>query len=191
MNKRANLEGMVFYRDWLQVENKDFRILTMLADKGEFSGNLSRLCDYISLSRQSRHIRSFRESIQSLKEKGFLKCDVSGRTYTLRAIPIGEKIEIPRRWCIPVIEHRYHSQPVSWENVLKVFIWIFENRKPIITNAEIASELHISVDAIIYAKNVLQREMGAILRESETIELPDGSKRNIGQRLSAIAEWSE
>ena len=191
MNKFSSAGQMIFFHEWLQVEKKDFRILAMLADKGIFSGNLSSLCDYFSLSRQSSHRRNLRESIQKLKEEGFIECEVRGRTYTLKIVPKGEKIEIPRRWVIPIIEHRYHSQSVSWESVLKVFIWIFENRKPIITNAEIASELHISVDAIIYAKNVLQREMGAILRESETIELPDGSKRNIGQRLSAIAEWSE
>lgn len=191
MNKFSSAGQMIFFREWLQVEKRDFRILAMLADKGIFSGNLSSLCDYFSLSRQSSHIRNLRESIQKLKEEGFIECEVRGRTYTLKIVPKGEKIEIPRRWVIPIIEHRYHSQSVSWESVLKVFIWIFENRIAIITNADIAKELHLSIDVIVSAKNVLKNDMGAILHEIEKVVLADGSKRNIGQRLSAIAEWSE
>lgn len=190
MSKQNEKGNMVFFHEWLRLEKKDFRILAMLADKAEFSGNLSDLCEYFSLSRQSSNRQNLRDSIQKLTGD-FVECEVRGRTYTLRAIPKEKKIEIPRRWTIPIIQHQYNLESVSWENVLKVLIWIFENRKPIITNAEIAKDLQISVDSITSAKNVLERELKAILREIERIEFEDGSKRNIGQRLSAIAEWSE
>ena len=191
MNAPPNSGYMTFFRDWLPLDKQDFRILAMLADKKEFNGNLSAMCDYFSLSRQTRHTNQLRDSIQKLKEQGFITCENAGRTYTLRAIPKGKEIQIPRRWAEPIIQHKYDSESVAWETVLKVFIWISENHAVLVTNADIAAELHISTDTITSAKNVLERDLRAITREIEKITLADGSKRNIGQRLAAVAEWSE
>ena len=55
----------------------------------------------------------------------------------------------------------------------------------------IAADLNISVDTIGLAKNVLERDYQAIWREIIKDTLPDGSKRNVGQILSAKAWWSE
>lgn len=191
MKAAPNSGHMTFYREWLPLDKKDFRILAMLADKGEFTGTLSDLCDYFSLSRQTRNRNQLRDSIQKLQEQGFINSQINGRTYTLRAIPKGKDIELPRRWAEPIIQHEYASEPVAWENVLKVFVWIHQNRAPLITNADIARELNISTDTITSAKNVLDKDFHSIIREIEKITLADGSKRNIGQRLGAVAEWSE
>ena len=191
MNETHNSEYLTFFRDWLPLDKKDFRILAMLAEKTEFKGNLSELCDYFSLNRQTHNTRQLRESIQKLTEQGFITCENTGRTYTLRPIPRGNEIEISRRWAEPIIQHKYNSESVAWEIVLKVYIWISDHHSILVTNADIATDLHISTDAITYAKNVLERELGAITREIEKITLADGSKRNRGQWLGAIAEWSE
>ena len=191
MKATSNPEYMTFHREWLPLDKKDFRILAMLADRGKFHGTLSNLCDYFSLSRQTRNCNQLRDSIQRLQEQGLIDSQLNGRTYALRAIPKGKEIELPRRWAEPIIQHEYASEPVAWENVLKVFVWIHQNRVPLITNADIARELNISTDTITNAKNVLEKDFRAITREIEKITLADGSKRNIGQRLGAVAEWSE
>ena len=183
--------SMTFYKEWLLLDKKEFRILAMLADKGEYSGNLTKICEYFSLNPQTKHRSHIRNSIQKLTEAGFIDCTKRGQTYTLKAIPKEKRIEISRRWAELVIQHKYTSESVAWEVVLKVLIWIADKHAPIITNDEIADELHISVSTIVSAKNVLEKDIGAIIKEIDKITLADGSKRNKGQRLATIADWSE
>ena len=121
----------------------------------------------------------------------FIDCVKRDQTYTLKAKPKEKKIEISRRWAELVIQHKYTSESVAWEVVLKVLIWIADEHAPIITNDEIADELHISVSTIVSAKNVLERDIGAIIKEIDKITLVDGSKRNKGQWLATVADWSE
>lgn len=183
--------SMTFYREWLPLDKKEFRILAMLADKGEYSGNLTEMCEYFSLSPQTSHRSQIRNSILELTETEFIDCVKRGQTYTLKAKPKEKKIEISRRWAEPIIQHKYTSESVAWEVVLKVLIWIADEHAPIITNDEIADELHISVSTIVSAKNVLERDIGAIIKEIDKITLVDGSKRNKGQWLATVADWSE
>ena len=43
------MENVAFYREWLPLNKKEFRILAMLADfGGEYHGNLTDMCRYIS-----------------------------------------------------------------------------------------------------------------------------------------------
>ena len=183
--------SMTFYKEWLLLDKKEFRILAMIADKGEYKGNLSEICEYLSLNPQTKNRNQIGNSIQALVEQDFVDCIKQGRTYTLKAIPKEKKIEISRRWAEPIIQHQYTSESVAWETVLKVLIWIADEHAPIITNDDIAEDLHISTDTIVSAKNVLERDIGAIIKEIEKITFADGSKRNKGQRLATVADWSE
>ena len=85
--------SMTFYREWLPLDKKEFRILAMIADKGEYKGNLSEICEYLSLNPQTRNRNQISSSIQALVEQGFVNCIKQGRTYTLKAIPKEKKIE--------------------------------------------------------------------------------------------------
>lgn len=45
------MENVAFYREWLPLNKKEFRILAMLADfGGEYHGNLTDMCRYFSVS---------------------------------------------------------------------------------------------------------------------------------------------
>lgn len=186
-----NGESIVLYREWLPLDKKEFRILAMLADKGEFTGNLSDMCRYFSLTPQTRNRNQLRESIQKLSQLGFIEHKISGNTYTLRAIPKAEKIPVYRRWADPIMAHNYSSEPVAWEQVIKVFAWIVGNKAPVVTNDEIAADINISVSTIGSAKNVLEHEFSAILRDIEKEKRIDSSFRNVGQRLTAKIYWSD
>lgn len=184
------MENITFFREWLPLQKSEFRILAMLADRGEFKGNLSELCDYFSLTRQTRNRDQLKSSIQKLQEQGLIECEISGRTYTLRAVPKAEKLEIPRAWMERITAHNYTSESVAWEQVLKVYLWIAGNTEPVVTNQMIAADLDTSISTIGYAKNVLQREYEAITRKKVSDKLGDGSFRTIGQELAAVAWWS-
>ena len=74
------MEKITFYREWLPLDKKDFRILALLADKGMFQGNLSDLCRYFSLNPQQRNRNQIRESIQRLKKAKMIVSEVKGNT---------------------------------------------------------------------------------------------------------------
>ena len=156
-------EKITFYRDWLPLDKKEFRILAMLADKGKFQGNLSDMCRYFSLDPQTRTRNQLRESIQKLLDQGLIVQEISGITYTLRAIPKVEKIEMPRKWLALLRQHHYSSESVSWEVIVKVWLWLSAcGGDQVIKNDMIATDLKISVSTVIAAKNVLQNEFAAI-----------------------------
>ena len=49
------MENVAFYREWLPLNKKEFRILAMLADfGGEYHGNLTDMCRYFSVSPQHK-----------------------------------------------------------------------------------------------------------------------------------------
>ena len=182
---------MTFYREWLALDKNEFRILAMLADKKQFRGTLTDLCRHFGLDPQTKQINKLKDSIQSLSAAGLIEYSNSGRTHYLKPIPTDNKIQIPHRWAKPIMKAKGFSESVAWEQVLKVYVWICDNRNPEVTNAMIAADLNISVDTIGLAKNVLERDYQAIWREIIKDTLPDGSKRNVGQILSAKAWWSE
>lgn len=183
------MDNITFYKAWLPLDKKEFRILAMLADQGEFSGNLSDLCRYFSLSPQTSNRTQLRTSIDLLTRAGFIQCDHRGRRYTLKAVPKEEEIEIPREWFLTLLHHDYTSESVAWEQVLKVWLWIAANDLPVITNALIAADLSISTSTIGCAKNVLQKEYNAIIRKQVSEKCGD-SFRTIGQELAATAWWN-
>ena len=42
------MEEIVFYESWFPLDKKHFRILAMLADKGNFQGSLAQMCRNLS-----------------------------------------------------------------------------------------------------------------------------------------------
>lgn len=182
---------ITLYREWLPLDKKEFRILAMLADKGEYNGNLSDLCDYFSLSRQQRNRNALRNAIEQLNTSGFITYTVTGRTYYIKAVPKETAIIIPRERLLRIKAHDYSSEDVAWEQVLKVLLWIYDNDEPIVTNRMIAEDLQISVSTIGYAKNVLQYEYEAINRRKVSEKIGDDCFRTIGQELAASAWWKD
>ena len=186
------METAVFYLEWLALDKSLFRILAMLADVGQFRGNLSDLCRYFSLNPQTKTRESLRNAIEELAATGFITCEHSGNTYILRAVPKANEIEIPKEWLHRLKDHDYSSESVAWEQVLKVHLWIMlHSGDPIVKNAAIAADLNISVSTIGSAKNVLQKEYEAITRSYVSKKLGEDHYQRLGQRLTASAWWKE
>lgn len=185
-------EYITFYREWLSLDKRDFRILTMLADIGSFRGNLTALCQYLSLSPgQKKTNAALRQSIETLTSNGYITSTLSGRTYQLAIIPKEQPIEVARRWFDNVMKADRFSETVSWEMVVKTLVWISGNSlSNLVVNDTIAAELNTSVGTLGVAKNVLEKDFHSIIREVEKYTLPNGEKRNRGQRLAVYADWS-
>lgn len=184
--------NLVFYREWFPLPKGEFRILAMLADKGQFRGNLSDLCRYFFVSPQTATRNRLSEQISTLEQQGYITVERTGRIYTLTAIPKAEKIRIEREHYerIRTRARRSEGESVAWECVLKVYLWAKENDyDDIITNLMIQTDLNLSVGVICSAKNVLDREFGAIRRHKVSKQKTNGDIYTIGQNIGTSAFW--
>lgn len=187
---------MTFFREWLPLAKSDFRILAMLAEKGQFEGNLSDLCRCFSLNPQTKNRNKLKKSILHLSASGFIIHKTEGRNHQLAPISQGQAIEFPREWYEIIRQRDYSSECVSWEAVMKVALWIQDNQIPVVTNDMIAQDLGISVGTIGAAKNVLEREYHAITRKKVSEKVGEDALgqplyRTIGQELNSCAWWDE
>lgn len=188
------MEKIVFFWEWLRLPKEEFNILMMLADMGgSFSGNLSEMCRYFRVSTDnSKNKAPLKSAIDSLTAKGFITSQKSGYTYHLQVIPKEEKVELLRKWVDPILHADRFSESVAKAPVIKSLIWISQNSySKVITNDQVVPDLNISVSTFGSAKNVLEKDFRVIMRELEQVTLPNGEKRNIGQRLGVPADWSE
>lgn len=185
------IEYVVFYDEWLPLPKAEFNVLAMVAEQGgTYTGNLSDMCRYLTVTPQTRNREQLRSAIESLTSKGFLSSDTRGRTHHLKVIPRETEVRLPRVWVQSVIRHDYSSEKVAFAQVLKVFMWITQNRMKVVTNAMIAAELGISESTVCAAKNVLQHEYENIIKKKVSQKWGD-SFRSLGQELAASAWWTE
>ena len=185
------MEKVVFYREWLPLPKAEFNVLTMLAEQGgSFNGNWSDMCRYLNVTPQQKNRKPLQAAIESLTSKGFITRETSGRTQTLKVIPKATGITLPRLWVQSVMKHNYSSEAVAAAQVLKVFLWIAQNKQDIVTNNMIADALGVSVSTVVSAKNVLEREYENITKRKVSEKCGDVF-RSIGQELAAGAWWNE
>lgn len=183
------MANATFYFEWLGVDKNHFRILSLLAPTGEYTGNLSDMCRSLNISAQTSNRNTLKSGISDLTEGGYITSDKNGNTYTLKANAKETVIEIPAEWLEQIMNHSYTSESVSWQAVLKVLLWLCKNREPIVTRDLIAADLNCGVDTITSALNVLERDYNAILRKFVTKQTLNGEYRRIGLELTPIAWW--
>lgn len=192
MKKVDRLEKIVFYSEWLPLPKAEFNVLTMLAEQGgSFSGNLSDMCGYFRLSLQQKNRETFRSAIESLSSNGYITSKVEGRTYHLTLIPKANEIKIFKRLVQSIVAHDYTSEPVAAAPMIKVMLWIIHNKKPVITNREIANDLNISESTICSAKNVLQKEYEAIRRKKVSKKVSENLFVTLGQEIQSGAWFTQ
>ena len=85
-----------------------------------------------------------------------------------------------------LIQHDYSLEDVAFPPVLKLFLWIAQNKLDIVTNDMIAADLGMSVSTVVSAKNVLEREYENITKRKRSEKWGD-TFRFIGQELAAGA----
>lgn len=181
---------MILYKEWLSLDKKLFRILVMLADLGQFSGTYSDICRYFLVSPQSKNRKQFAESIAELSELGLIEFHTSGRTIFLSLVPKEEEIEVDGDQVEKIRLRSPSDQSVSWEAVLKVYLWCLTNKyDDLITNEMIVKDTSLSPSVICAAKNVLDQELGAIVRETVSDKIDDDTFRVQGQHIGATAFW--
>lgn len=179
-----------FYREWLPLPKAEFQILTMIAMKdGVFHGNCADICRYLGVTVQNKNSKKYQDTITTLTKHGFIQTDKCGQTYKLKIIPKATEVTLPRLWVQSVMQQDYSSKSVAPVQVLKVFLWVADNKLEVVTNQIIAKDLGISVSTVISAKNVLERDYEIITKRKVSEKLGDDFFRTLGQELQAAAWW--
>ncbi len=188
-----SVEEITFYSEWLPLPKEQFRLLAMIAaNGGEFVGNYTDICNYLSVTPQSRNKTRIKLSIEALINGEYITCRNNGRTQHLKVIPKAKENILPLKLAQSIINHDYSKEAqVAWEQVLKLYIWILQNNLDIVTNKVIAAALSTSESTVCSAKNVLVNEYETITKKRISDKLGENWFRTLGQELRACAWWKD
>lgn len=149
-------EELEFFEEWLLLEKYHFKILTMitvLADnKRAFRGQLSDLCQELSIKCSSGNINNIKAALAILEEDHYINIMIDKDIYTISLAKAAEKskniIKIKKAWYKLIRETKSKA---AWENVLKVFLILLEQpqgKEQAITYREIAAMMNCSKSTV-------------------------------------------
>ena len=185
-------EKITYYYDWLTLDKKEFHILSMLADVGEFNGNLSDICNYFHISVQQNHRETIKKSIETLTDGGYITSNKSGNAYTIRVVPKDNEIKIYRKWVHRIMNRKNKEPSVAWEQVLKLYLlYSFIGQEQLVTDAILASHLNTSESTISSAKKVLSQEFAAIIQEVVHEKRAENYFVTLGHEVQLTAWWNK
>ena len=196
MNEEAEFEY-----DWLIRQKYEFKILTLIAVLADnnlaYRGTLKEMCEFFGVaSGDSRNNRNIKDAIDKLEQDGLLKQIKDGRTYTLTLSKKGEKrkqvIRIQKEW-VEIAKRHKSTDPArstDWVNLLKVWLFLIDNKKETLYIHEIATALGISTSTVKRAKSILEHELKAIDSKPVIVKKSDGIYFCLGSSIQALA-WIE
>ena len=191
-----------FEYDWLTRQKYEFKLLTLLAVLADnnlaYRGTLKDMCEFFGVrSGDSRNNSNIKEAIAKLEADGLLKQIIDGRTFTLTLSKKGEQrkrvIRIQKEW-VEIAKNYKCEDPnysISWMNLLKVWLYLIDNKKEIIKTSEIAEALGISQSTVKNAKRALEKDIHAIMSERVTTVSDDGQFRCLGSSVTVTAWLDE
>ena len=177
------MSNVKFYYEWLPLDKNDFRILALLAGYGDFQGNFSDLCAALSLSKSGKNNKSLQNSIERLQQESYIEAETKSEQIKLSIVPKENEIWIEKERFAQIFCKKFITS-VSWQNVLKVYLWINKNvTNELIHRAEIADAINVSNSSIISATNVLQDELKFIVKETVITKNADDEYVTQGQYI--------
>ena len=160
LNKEAGIDTT-----WLSVSNYQFKILVMIAclaqEKLAFRGKLKDMCEFLGVSNTKPNTDKIKEAIQKLEEKGDVIVVREGYTWTITLTVKAERKDKIKRIKNAYINAIQNYKPeekddsVSWENILKVFVYLIADKREIKRYDEIANALGIAEKTVRKAVKAL------------------------------------
>lgn len=115
-----------------------------------FRGKLKDMCEFLGVSNQTNNKKKIQEAIKALEEKGDVKTVVEGYTWTVtltnKAWNKAKVKKIKNAWIKAIQEYKVNDKndSVSWENILKVLVYLCADKREVKRYDEIGSALGIS-----------------------------------------------
>lgn len=144
-------------KDWLTTQNYQFKILVMIAVLAEnhlaFRGKLKDMCDFLGVSNQAANTKKIKDAIEALVKSGDILVIREGHTWTLTLSVKAERkqkiIKIKKAWVSLIQQHKApKDKEVTWENILKVFVYLCADKKEVKDYKIIADELNLSFEIV-------------------------------------------
>ena len=184
-------------KEWLTVQNYQFKILVMIAVLAEnhlaYRGKLKDMCEFLGVKPSAYNNGKIKEAIEALEENGDIKYIKEGQTWTLTLSVKAEKkkkvIRIKHGWISAIKKYQGPvGQEVAWENILKVLVYLIADKEDVKTYKKISEDLNLDQNCIkrsIYALDGIDFGDLAITRKLAWFKNEKDEFKVKGQRISA------
>ena len=181
-----------FEKEWLKLEKYNFKLLTLVAVLAQnhlaYRGTVAEMCDYLGVDNQTRNRRAITTAIAQLESKGMVKTILDGKVYTITLSVKAEKkkdvIIIQKKW-IEMVQGL--TTGVTWDNVLRVWLYLIANEEEIITSKKIAADLGMTKRMVDRIKVVLVNDLQAIKCQNRSKKISEGNFKKLGQTIDTFA----
>lgn len=191
---------------WLSIDNYKFKILIMVAylaeDHLSFKGRLREACDFLQIAASSKNIQKIKTTVMELLESGeIVAVEQKGYNWTITiSIDLLDKINIinlKKSYIKSIQEYKnkhHETNTASWENIVKVLIYLCSDKREIKSYREIAYDLNVSeatVQRSIQALLNIDFDDLIIKKKLAWIKLMDDEYRVIGTKFTIGYEWDK
>ena len=181
-----------FEKEWLKLEKYNFKLLTLVAVLAQnhlaYRGTVAEMCEYLGVDNQTKNRRAITTAIEQLEKKGIVKTILDGKVYTITLSVKAEKkkdvIVIQKKW-IEMVQGLKGG--VSWDNVLRVWLYLIANEEEIITSKKIAADLGMKKSMVDRIKIVLVNDLQAIKCRDRSKKISEGNFKKLGQTIDTFA----
>lgn len=176
------------------MEKYDFKILTLIAvlaeNKLAYRGKIKDMCEFLGVKTgQSRTNKAIKDAIDKLEKEEYIYAVKDKQTYTLTLRVKAEKkkeiIKIQKKW-IQMVKDA-DSKGASWDNILRVWLYLIDNKKEIITNKDISEALDMDIKMITRIKKILTEDLKAIKCVNRAKKIDDRTFIKLGQSIDTFA----
>ena len=181
-----------FEKEWLKLEKYNFKLLTLVAVLAQnhlaYRGTVAEMCEYLGVDNQTKNRRAITTAIEQLEKKGMVKTILDGKVYTITLSVKAEKkkdvIVIQKKW-IEMVQGL--TTGVTWDNVLRVWLYLIANEEEIITSKKIAADLGMTKRMVDRIKVVLVNDLQAIKCKNRSKKISEGNFKKLGQTIDTFA----
>ena len=182
-----------FEKEWLKLEKYNFKLLTLVAVLAQnhlaYRGTVAEMCDNLGIDNQTKNRRAITTAIAQLEEKGMVKTILdNNKVYTITLSVKAEKkkdvIVIQKKW-IEMVQGLKGG--VSWDNVLRVWLYLIANEEEIITSKKIAADLGMKKSMVDRIKIILVNDLQAIKCRDRSKKISEGNFKKLGQTIDTFA----
>lgn len=182
-----NNETISISKDWVTIENYQFKILILASVLAEnslaYRGTLTNMCEWLGIENAPKNTKQIKEAIEELANKEYIFYHKEGRTHHISITKKGLKdkriVKIKRQWVETIKQYNVAKNGKvnkKWDTMTKELVVItskiqeaidygIETRGKIFTMKEIAKEIGKS-----------EATAGNILQELTECNFDDGFK---------------
>lgn len=182
-------------RDWLTIQNYQFKILVMIAALAEnklaFRGKLKDMCEFLGVNNATNNTRKIKDAIEALEAAEYIKVIRDGHTWTMTLSVKGERkpkvVKIKNAWIKLIQQYQApEGKEVAWESVLKVFVYLCADKQDIKKYEDIAAALNLKFDTVrraVWALDAVQFNDIDLKRKLAWFKSTDDTFKVKGQRI--------